>query len=189
MTGVSQYIKGCPEFGLPALKRDLLTIAVEPQEQMLLTEAKGGKKRGEQGPHKVSFLKPAVLQCLWSMELKMSVLKIQGMGAGIIPGTIDLGYVDEVVAVHSDAAMETCNELWLEGIPVGISSGAIVNAAVEVCKRPENAGKVITNLCSSCRLLDPKQSNTSMIIVDCCRYNPKLRREVLFPSGIRRIKS
>lgn len=120
MTGVSQYIKGCPEFDLPALKSDLQTIAVEPEEQMLLTAAKGGETRGEQGPH-----------------------KIQGMGAGIIPGTIDLDYVDEIVAVHSDAAMDTCAELWLEGIPVGVSSGAIVNAAVEVCKRPENAGKVL----------------------------------------------
>lgn len=85
---------------------------------MLLTEAKGGEKRGEQGPH-----------------------KIQGMGAGIIPDTINLDYVDEVCAVHSDQAMETCNDLWLEGIPVGVSSGAIVKAAIEVCKRPENAGK------------------------------------------------
>jgi len=119
VTGVSQYIKGCDEFDLPALKSDLQTIAVEPQEQMLLTEAMGGEKVGEQGPH-----------------------KIQGMGAGIVPGTLDLDYVDEVVAIHSDAAMETCTELWMEGIPVGVSSGAIVKAAVEVCKRPENAGKL-----------------------------------------------
>lgn len=91
---------------------------MEPEEQMLLTEAKGGEKRGEQGPH-----------------------KIQGMGAGMVPDTIDLDYVDEVVAVHSDQAMETCNSLWLEGIPVGVSSGAIVQAALEVCKRPENANK------------------------------------------------
>jgi cysteine synthase A len=93
---------------------------VEPEEQMLLTEAKGGEKRGPQGPH-----------------------KIQGMGAGMIPKTIDLDYVDEVIAVHSDQAMETCNSLWLEGVPVGVSSGAIVHAALEVCKRPENADKTV----------------------------------------------
>jgi cysteine synthase A len=86
---------------------------------MLLTEAKGGEKRGEQGPH-----------------------KIQGMGAGIVPETINLEYVDEVFAVHSDQAMETCRDLWMMGVPTGVSSGAIVNAALEVCKRPESANKV-----------------------------------------------
>jgi cysteine synthase A len=119
VTGISQYIKGCPEFQLPPLKPELLTVAVEPQEQMLLTEAKGGKKRGEQGPH-----------------------KIQGMGAGMIPDTLDLDYVDDVVAVHSDEAMETTRELWQMGIPTGVSSGAIVNAALQVCQRPESANKV-----------------------------------------------
>ena len=53
LTGVSQYIKGCPEFDLPPLKPELYTVAVEPQEQMLITEAKGGAKIGEQGPHKI----------------------------------------------------------------------------------------------------------------------------------------
>ena len=53
VTGVSQFIKGCPEHGCEPLKPDLYTVAVEPQEQMLLTEAKGGSKIGEQGPHKI----------------------------------------------------------------------------------------------------------------------------------------
>jgi cysteine synthase A len=119
VTGVSQYIKGCPEFDLSPLKPDLKTIAVEPQEQMLLTAAMGGEKLGEQGPH-----------------------KIQGMGAGLVPDVIDLSLVDEVVAVHSEEAMKTCKELWMMGVPVGVSSGAIVNAAIQVCERPESADKV-----------------------------------------------
>lgn len=61
VTGVSQYIKGCPEFNLPPLKPHLYTVAVEPQEQMLITEAKGGEKIGEQGPHKIQGVRPIVL--------------------------------------------------------------------------------------------------------------------------------
>lgn len=116
VTGVSQYIKGSEEFGLPPLKPDLLTVAVEPQEQMLMTAAKGGEKRGEQGPH-----------------------KIQGMGAGFIPDIVQLDYIDEVVAVHSNDAMATTSNLWSMGIPTGVSSGAIVHASVQVCER--NPGK------------------------------------------------
>ena len=119
VTGVSQYIKGSSEHNLPALNPDLQTIAVEPMEQMLLTAAKGGEKIGEQGPH-----------------------KIQGMGAGLIPKVLDLDLVDEVVPIHSETAMTMTNELWMTGLPVGVSSGAIVAAAVEVLKRPESANKV-----------------------------------------------
>lgn len=71
VTGVTQYIKGCPQFDLPALNPKLYTVAVEPMEQMILTAAKGGEKIGPQGPH-----------------------KIQGMGAGIIPPVLDLDIVD-----------------------------------------------------------------------------------------------
>lgn len=118
VTGVSQYIKGCSEFGLEP-KKAITTIAVEPQEQMLLTEAKGGEKIGEQGPH-----------------------KIQGMGAGIVPPVIDLDMIDEVIAVHSDAAAEMTNKLWMMGLPTGISAGAIVAGAARYCQRPEAAGKL-----------------------------------------------
>jgi cysteine synthase A len=62
VTGVSQYIKGTEEFGLKPLKPELKTVAVEPMEQMLITEAKGGAKLQDIEPH-----------------------KIQGMGAGIVP--------------------------------------------------------------------------------------------------------
>jgi cysteine synthase len=71
VTGVSQYIKGCPTFDLPPLNPNLYTIAVEPMEQMLITAAKGGAKIGPQGPH-----------------------KIQGMGAGIVPAVLDLDILD-----------------------------------------------------------------------------------------------
>ena len=60
---------------------------------------------------------------------------------GLIPDVIDLDLINEVVAVHSDLAMETCKELWLMGIPVGVSTGAIAAAAVQVCGRPESADK------------------------------------------------
>lgn len=120
VTGVSQYIKGCPEHNLPALKPDLMTVAVEPQEQMLLTAAKGGEKIGDQGPH-----------------------MIQGMGAGLVPPVIDLGLIDEIQPVHSQEAMEMANRIWLEeGLPVGVSAGAIVAAAVKVMSRPEMEGKL-----------------------------------------------
>lgn len=119
VTGVSQYIKGSKEFGCPTLKPSLRTVAVEPMEQMLITAAKGGEKIGQQGPH-----------------------KIQGMGAGLVPKVLDLDIIDEVVPVHSDDAMEMANELWMIGLPVGVSAGAIVKGAVEVCKRPESAGKL-----------------------------------------------
>jgi len=61
---------------------------------------------------------------------------------GLIPDVIDLDLVNEVVAIHSEKAMETCKELWLMGIPVGVSAGAIAAAAVEVCGRTENANKM-----------------------------------------------
>jgi len=120
VTGVTQYIKGCPEHNLPPLKPSLKTVAVEPMEQMLLTAAKGGEKIGEQGPH-----------------------KIQGMGAGLVPGVIDLNIIDEIVPVHSNDATKTTFELWNIGLPVGISSGAIVNAALKVCEREESSGKFV----------------------------------------------
>jgi cysteine synthase A len=83
ITGVSQFLKGCPPSGcadcdckeLKGAKKDVHIVAVEPMEQMLLTAARGGEKLGPQGPH-----------------------KIQGMGAGIIPKVLDLDLVDEIVS-------------------------------------------------------------------------------------------
>lgn len=73
--------------------------------------------------------------------------KIQGIGAGFVPETLDTKIYDEVIAVENEAAFETGRKIARnEGVLLGISSGAAVWAAIQLAKRPENKGKVIVAL-------------------------------------------
>ncbi|MGN0243490.1 MAG: cysteine synthase A [Lachnospiraceae bacterium] len=73
--------------------------------------------------------------------------KIQGIGAGFVPDTLNTDIYDEIIAVENEDAFETGRQLARgEGLLVGISSGAAVFAATELAKRPENKGKVIVAL-------------------------------------------
>lgn len=95
-------------------KPGLKIVAVEPEDSPVLSG-------GQPGPH-----------------------KIQGIGAGFVPGILDRSVIDEVVTVGNQTSFDTARALAkLEGIPGGISSGAAVAAALEIGARPENAGKTI----------------------------------------------
>jgi len=89
-------------------------VAVEPEDSAILSG-------GPPGPH-----------------------KIQGIGAGFVPGILDKSLIDEIIRIGNETAFKTARDVArLDGIPVGISSGAAIAAGLEIGGRPEMAGKTI----------------------------------------------
>lgn len=94
---------------------------------------------------------PVITQTLNGEPLKPAPHKIQGTGAGFVPKNLNLEIIDEVLTVSNEDAIATAQRLATEeGILAGISTGANVFAALEVARRPENAGKLIVTVgCST----------------------------------------
>lgn len=117
--GTGGTITGAGSY-LKEQKPDLYIVAVEPTDSPVLSG-------GAPGPH-----------------------KIQGIGAGFAPGVLDTGIYDEVLTVSNDDAFALAREVAaLEGVPVGISSGAALKAALELGKRDDMAGKNIVVILAS----------------------------------------
>jgi cysteine synthase A len=111
--GTGGTLTGVSEY-IKARKPEFLTVAVEPADSDVLSG-------GQAGPH-----------------------KIQGLGAGFVPKVLRTDLIDEVIRVTNDDAIAMARRLPREeGLLVGISSGAAVHAALQVARRPENAGKLI----------------------------------------------
>jgi cysteine synthase A len=105
---------------LKARKPGIKMVAVEPEDSPVLSG-------GAPGPH-----------------------KIQGIGAGFVPDILDRSVVDEILQIGNETALSTARKAAkVEGVPVGISSGAAIAAALELGSRPENAGKLIVAIIPS----------------------------------------
>ena len=114
--GTGGTVTGVGQF-LKAKNPNVKVVAVEPASSPVLSQGHGG-------PH-----------------------KIQGIGAGFVPEVLDTGIYDEIIPIENEAAFATGKEVGrTEGILVGISSGAALNAAIQVAQRPENVGKTIVVL-------------------------------------------
>ena len=113
LTGVARYFKN-------TRGKALHVVAVEPTDSPVIAQARAGQ------------------------PLQPSPHKIQGLGAGFIPRNLDMDMIDDVVSVSNEAAIEMTHRLMREeGILCGISSGAAVQAAIEVSQQPEMKDKNI----------------------------------------------
>jgi cysteine synthase A len=118
--GTGGTISGISRYLKHTKGKQVISVAVEPKES------------------------PVITQKLAGQELKPGPHKIQGIGAGFIPDTLDLSMVDRVEQVDSNEALDFARRLTKEeGLLVGISSGAAVAAAVRLANLPEFAGKTI----------------------------------------------
>ena len=118
--GTGGTITGISRYIKNTKGKKIISVAVEPKES------------------------PVISQKLAGQEIKPAPHKIQGIGAGFIPDTLDLSIVDRVEQVSSDEAIEFAKRLAKEeGLLVGISCGAAVAAAVRLAKLDEFAGKTI----------------------------------------------
>ena len=114
--GTGGTLTGVGEY-LKSQKADVKVVAIEPATSPVLSEGKAG------------------------------VHKIQGIGAGFVPDVLNTKVYDEIITIENDDAFATSKQFGkLEGILVGISSGAALKGAIELAKRPENKGKTIVAL-------------------------------------------
>ena len=114
--GTGGTLTGVGEY-LKSQKEDVKVVAIEPATSPVLSEGKAGAH------------------------------KIQGIGAGFVPDVLNTKVYDEIITIENDDAFATSKQFGkLEGILVGISSGAALKGAIELAKRPENKGKTIVAL-------------------------------------------